>query len=221
MASSENKAIAFLLLLLLFAFHLSTARPIGRPNSTDELPVALSRSTARPCHTAMMPAKQEGEERYGRLFFVMLPRGKTPPSEHHKLADVVRCLREATSAFNEAERLHLLIYNNNARLELLSMEGLAELPPGRRHVVAGDRPAVAGRHLEREALPVQVRVALPVLAPVVRHPLPPCLRPLYRHSVHVAGRAHVGDQHQDEVGVAIDGEPYSSLLRTGHPVRAQ
>ncbi|CAL9044047.1 unnamed protein product [Musa banksii] len=118
--------------------------------------------------------------------------------------DLVAGAKEATSAFNQTECLHLLIFNDNARLELLSLEGLAELPPGRCHVVAGDRPAVAGSHLEREALPVQVRVALPVLAPVARHPLPPCLRPLYRHRVHVAGRAHVGDQHQDEVGVAID-----------------
>ncbi|CAL9044048.1 unnamed protein product [Musa banksii] len=92
-----------------------------------------------------------------------------------------------------------------ALLELPSLEGLAELPPGGRHVVAGDRPAVAGRHLEREALPVQVRVALPVLAPVARHRLPPRLRPFDRHRVHVAGPAHVGDQHQVEVGVTIDG----------------
>ncbi|RWW59243.1 hypothetical protein BHE74_00033834 [Ensete ventricosum] len=100
-------------------------------------------------------------------------------------------------------------------LQLPSLEGLPELPPGGRDVVAGDRPPVAGGHLEGEALPVEVGVALPVLAPVARHGLPPGLGPLDRHRMHVAGPADVGDQHQVEVGVAVDGEPYASLLHAG------
>lgn len=104
---------------------------------------------------------------------------------------------------------------------MASLEGLAELPPGGRDVVAGDGAAVAGGDLEGEALAVEVRVALPVLAPVLGHCLPPRARPLDRHRAHVPDPAHVRDQHQVEVGVAVYREPYSSLPRTGHPVKQE
>ena len=56
--------------------------------------------------------------------------------------------------------------------ELTALEGLSELPVRRSHVIANDGPTIAGGDLEREALAVEVRVALPILAPVSRHCLP-------------------------------------------------
>lgn len=35
----------------------------------------------------------------------------------------------------------------------------------------------------------------------------------------VAGASYVGDEDQVEVRVAIDGEPYSTLLHTGYPAK--
>lgn len=102
---------------------------------------------------------------------------------------------------------------------MASLEGLAELPAGRHDIVAGESPSVAGGDLEGEALAVEVCIALPVLPPVLRHGLPPGLRPLHRHRMHVAGPTDIGDEHQVEVRVAIDGEPYPSLLGTGDPAR--
>ncbi|BAS84419.1 Os03g0377201, partial [Oryza sativa Japonica Group] len=104
--------------------------------------------------------------------------------------------------------------------ELASGEGLAERPSRRRDVVRHDGSAVAGGHRERQRLPVEQRAALPVLAPVPRHGLPPRLPSpagLHRHRVHVAGAAHVAHQHQVEVGVPVDGEPHPSLPPARHP----
>ncbi|URE17110.1 hypothetical protein MUK42_03921 [Musa troglodytarum] len=103
------------------------------------------------------------------------------------------------------------------RSELAALEGLAELPAGGRDVEAGDGAAVAGGDAEGEALAVEVGVALPVLAPVAGHHLPPGLGALDGHGVHVAGARDVGDQHQVEVGVAVDGEPDPALLHARHP----
>lgn len=103
-------------------------------------------------------------------------------------------------------------------LKLATLVGLAKLPAGGGDVVAGDGSAVAGADHEGEALPVENRVALPVLAPVSWHGLPPCSGTLDRDWPHVAGAAHVRYQHQDEVCVAIDGESYPSFLYARHPV---
>jgi hypothetical protein len=102
-------------------------------------------------------------------------------------------------------------------LELAAFVGLAELPAGRRDVVAGDGAAVAGGDLEGEALAVEERVALPVLAPVAGHGLPPGAGALDGDGPHVADAGHVGHQHQVEVGVAVDGEPDPALLHARHP----
>ena len=99
---------------------------------------------------------------------------------------------------------------------MVAFEHLAEAPARGRHVVRRQRPAVAGGDGERQALAVQLPVALPVLAPVPAHGHPPRLRALDRHRRHVAGAAHVGDEHQVEVGVAIDGEADAALLGAGH-----
>ncbi|RZS19264.1 hypothetical protein BHM03_00051642 [Ensete ventricosum] len=104
-------------------------------------------------------------------------------------------------------------------LKLYSFEGLAELPIGGHDIVAGDGPAVAGGDLEGEALAIEIRVALPVLAPVPGHDLPPGPGALDGDRTHVAGARHVGDQDQVEVGVAIDGEPDPSFLRAWHPAK--
>lgn len=65
--------------------------------------------------------------------------------------------------------------------ELAPFKSLAELPVGGHDVVAGDGLAVAGGDLEGEGLAVEVGIALPVLAPVPGHGLPPGLRALDRH----------------------------------------
>jgi len=105
--------------------------------------------------------------------------------------------------------------------ELGALEGLAELPAGGDGVVAGGGAAVAGGDLERERLPVQVRVALPVLAPVPGHGLPPGPGAPDGDGPHVAGARHVGHQHQVEVGVAVDGEPDAALLVARNPAACQ
>lgn len=57
--------------------------------------------------------------------------------------------------------------------ELAAGVGLAEGPALGSNVVGHEAAAVAGDHPEREALAVEIGVALPVLAPVSRHHLPP------------------------------------------------
>jgi hypothetical protein len=80
--------------------------------------------------------------------------------------------------------------------------------------------AVAGGDPEGERLPVEARAALPVLAPVPGHAPPPrpgaCAAP-HGHGAHVAGAAHVADQHQVEVGVAVHGEAHAAPPPAGHP----
>ncbi|KAG6497462.1 hypothetical protein ZIOFF_045362 [Zingiber officinale] len=99
----------------------------------------------------------------------------------------------------------------------MGLEGLAELPPGGDDVPGGHAPTVADRHLERKALPVQVRIALPVLPPIPRHRLPSTPRTLDRHRPNVAGAAHVAHQHQVEVAVSADREPDSPFFHARHP----
>ena len=104
-------------------------------------------------------------------------------------------------------------------VELGAAEGLAEGPAVRHGGVGDDGAAVASGDAEGEALAVEERVALPVLAPVAGQGLPGrrALR-LDGHGVHVAGAAHVGDQDQVEVRVAVDGEPDAALLLARDPV---
>ena len=106
-------------------------------------------------------------------------------------------------------------------VELGAAEGLAEGPAAGGGVVGDHGAAVAGGDAERERLPVQERVALPVLAPVARQRLPPRgALALHGHRVHVAGAAHVGHQHQVEVGMAVDCEPDAALLVARDPAAA-
>ncbi|KAF3774714.1 hypothetical protein EJ110_NYTH52512 [Nymphaea thermarum] len=84
-------------------------------------------------------------------------------------------------------------------LKLTTLEGLSKLPINRHSIVAGDGPAVAGGDLEGEGLAIEVGIALPVLAPIALHGLPPGLRSLDGHRVNVPRAPDVGDQHQIEV----------------------
>lgn len=59
------------------------------------------------------------------------------------------------------------------RSELASQIRLPEAPVRWRDVHRGDGEAVAGGDAEREGLAVEVAAALPVLAPVAAHRLPP------------------------------------------------
>ena len=67
--------------------------------------------------------------------------------------------------------------------------------------------AIAGGDVEGERLAVEVATALPVLTPVPAHWLPPTSRALDGYRDDIARTAHVGDQDQVEVGVAVDSEP--------------
>lgn len=57
--------------------------------------------------------------------------------------------------------------------ELGTREGLSEGPVSRSDIVGDKCTAIASGDLEGEGLAVEVRVALPVLAPVAGHGLPP------------------------------------------------
>jgi hypothetical protein len=104
-------------------------------------------------------------------------------------------------------------------VELLpGLVGPAEEPVGWRDVVGRDFAAVVGAEPEREAPAVEVGGALPLRAPVPAqgHParvgaLDPCLR-------YHAGAAHVGDEHELEVVVAVDGEPHAASPGARHPL---
>ncbi|ONK67945.1 uncharacterized protein A4U43_C05F5490 [Asparagus officinalis] len=109
------------------------------------------------------------------------------------------------------------IQHRRPGLKLPAFKRLAELPSSGDGTVADDGASVTGGHAEGEALAGEVRVALPVLAPVPGHRLPPGFRPLDRDGVHVSGAAHVADEHEVEVVVAVDCEPDPSLLMTGYP----
>lgn len=71
-------------------------------------------------------------------------------------------------------------------------EGLAKGPAGGGNVVADYRAAVTCGYLKREALSIEVSVALPVLAPVSRHGLPVCFRPFDGNGPHITGTSYVG-----------------------------
>lgn len=107
----------------------------------------------------------------------------------------------------------------NGLLKLTASKSLPKLPITRHHVVACESSTVTGCDLKRQALAIKVRVALPILAPVPRHGLPPCFRPFDRHCMNISCSADVGDQHQVEVRVSINGESYPSFLHTRHPAK--
>lgn len=107
------------------------------------------------------------------------------------------------------------------RLELFAGVGLAVAPASWCGVLGRDGAAIAGGDLERQCLAVEQGTDIPVGAPVAAHGLPARPRALYRHRRQVASAAHICDEQQDEVGVAVDGEPDATLLDARHPAQAQ
>nr|GFB04492.1 hypothetical protein [Tanacetum cinerariifolium] len=79
-----------------------------------------------------------------------------------------------------------------------------------RHVIASHDSSITGCYLEREALAVKIRVALPILTPVSRQCLPPSFGSFDRDTMNIPCPAYVGYQNQVEVGVTVDCEPHAS-----------
>ncbi|BAT11022.1 Os10g0439166, partial [Oryza sativa Japonica Group] len=100
---------------------------------------------------------------------------------------------------------------------LVAGEGRPELPPLRHDAVDLQRLAAGGGDPERQRLPDERRVALPVRAPVPRQRYPPRLAPLHRHRLHRPAAGDVGDEHQLEVVEPGDCEPHPSLPPALHP----
>jgi hypothetical protein len=94
---------------------------------------------------------------------------------------------------------------------------LTEPPAGRRDVGEGFGLAVAAGDLERQALAIEVRVGLPVDAPVPGHGHPPGARPLDGRRLDGPAAADIGDEHQLEVVAPVDAEPHPAFLHTRHP----
>lgn len=95
-------------------------------------------------------------------------------------------------------------------MELPPTEGLAKWPASRSHIGRDHGATVAGGDLEGEGLAIDVGVALPILAPVPGHWLPPGPGSFDGHCMHIPGTSNIGDEHQIEVGVTMDGEPDAS-----------
>jgi hypothetical protein len=95
--------------------------------------------------------------------------------------------------------------------------GAPEEPPGRRDVVSRDFAAIVGPEPERQALPVEVGVALPVSAPVVAQGHPPGAGALDPRLRHHAATSDIGNRHQLKVVVTTDGEPDTAAALAGHP----
>ena len=104
---------------------------------------------------------------------------------------------------------------------LRGRKGLPEPPTGRDDVEEGLGLAIAASDLERQALPVEVRVGLPVDTPVPGHGHPPRSRALNRHRLDGPAAANVRDQHQLEVVSTVDGEPDPALLHTRNPAHVR
>lgn len=68
---------------------------------------------------------------------------------------------------------------------------LTERPARPRNIVRHEAPAIARGDLERQALPVEVRVALPILAPISGHGLPCGSRSFDVNRVNIARPSHV------------------------------
>ncbi|KAB8086774.1 hypothetical protein EE612_010298, partial [Oryza sativa] len=105
-------------------------------------------------------------------------------------------------------------------LELyVARERLAEPPSGANDVGEDERLAIGDGDPEGEALAGEVGQRVPLGAPVVRHGHPVRrLGALHVHGLDRAGRPDVGQQHQLEVVVPVDGEPHPALLHARNPL---
>lgn len=99
-----------------------------------------------------------------------------------------------------------------------ALEGLAEAPERLGGIDRGQRAPVFGGDEERQGLALQLLPQLPVLTPVVRHPLPlRLLGTLHLSRHHIPGAGHVGDEDEVEVRVSIHCEVHAASLLTRHP----
>lgn len=96
---------------------------------------------------------------------------------------------------------------------------MAKLPIGRDEIIGSESVTITQSDLKGKTLAVEIVVALPILAPISRHGLPSCSRPLYGHSVDITCAAHVRDQNKVEVGVTIDCEPHSTFFHTWYSTK--
>lgn len=87
---------------------------------------------------------------------------------------------------------------------------MAVFPILRSDVHARHGAAISGSDHERQALSIQVGVHLPVLAPVAPHGLPPSSGAFDLHCLDGATAADVGDEHQVEELVSVDGEVHAA-----------
>ncbi len=100
--------------------------------------------------------------------------------------------------------------------DLCTFEGLAESPVCICNTRCCDSAIACGDH-EPNALPHELPTTLPVLSPVPCHGVPSCVIPSHPHRHHDSRSTHVGDRHQVEKRVPVDGEPDSSCLDTIDP----
>lgn len=90
------------------------------------------------------------------------------------------------------------------------------MPVGGGDVPGSGGAAVAASYAEGERLTHQFGVCLPVLSPVPAQVHPPGFRALHARPHDVPCAAHVRDQNQVEVAVAVDCEPDPAFLFAGH-----
>lgn len=102
--------------------------------------------------------------------------------------------------------------------EILSGEGLSELPISWSHVPGGGGSSITARHSKRELLAYQNGVGLPVLTPVTAHAQPTGVGSFHAHLHNIPCTRHVGDQNQVEITESVDSESNSTLLSAWHSV---
>lgn len=104
-------------------------------------------------------------------------------------------------------QLNLYVRCSTSELHPRGRVGGTEEPVGRGDVPGRDLSAVVELHNEGQALPGEVRVALPIGAPIPAHRHPARVGPLDRHLRHHAAAAHVRHGHKLKVVVTADREP--------------
>lgn len=103
--------------------------------------------------------------------------------------------------------------------EVGAFPSLAEAPPRADDVAGDERASVAGGDHEGQGA-AQLDAHGPERAPVAVHGDPARGRALDLHGPHVAGAAHVVDEHHEEPWVASHREPNPAALRTPNPVES-
>jgi hypothetical protein len=104
--------------------------------------------------------------------------------------------------------------------EVFAFKGLPKLPIRGDNAPRGGGSPVAGCDPEWERLPDQHGVALPVLAPIVRHCHPVCVWPLHAGTHYVPRTRHIGHQNQVEVQEPVDRESHSARFFAWYPASA-